>query len=121
MVFLLLLSCNPNPKMVDLESAHQIQASVLYQAFVVDEIKASSNFNNKVLEVVGSLKKVTIDDNKKLILILDSKHDSGNVLCKMEQSAGSLLSKLELGEAIKVKGYCIDFRLDLILNRCVLM
>ncbi|MEM9824193.1 MAG: hypothetical protein AAF985_24115 [Bacteroidota bacterium] len=116
-----LWACNHSSKMMDQKSEHQVQASVLYQAFIDDEVKAKVDFNNKVLEVVGSVKKINIDESQQLTLVLDSKNELGNVLCKMEPPSRNLISKLRLGDAIKVKGQCVGFRLDLILHHCVLM
>ena len=122
LVFLIfLINCGSKSRMENLKSDHQIQASVLFDAFINNKMQANSDYLDKVLEVVGPLKKVDYDEAKTLVLTLDSNHEEGNVLCKMEKPGTQLISQIHLGETVKLKGRCLGYRLDVVLCNCVFM
>jgi hypothetical protein len=96
-----------------------VQADVLVRDFEADENKANIKYLNKVLVVNGSIDSKTMND-KEITVVLKNKGDVAGVSCSFDQSTIGP-STFETGKAIRVKGVCTGFLLDVVLVRCALI
>jgi hypothetical protein len=93
----------------------------LFKAYSADEEYANEIYMNKIVEVVGVLEKIEVNQDSSLNLILASGEPMGNVICTFENPEAIKESSLKAGDNITVKGICKGMLLDVLLNNCVLM
>ena len=94
---------------------YSIDANELFSAYSVNEAKANSTYNGKVIEVSGKLIDLSVDEQGNPVLLLDSGDDFGGILCTLDNKPKSLPS---IGQEIKVKGQCNGILMDVVLNKC---
>lgn len=99
---------------------HHLQATQLYQDFNQDEAASNQKYVGKILEVIGTVNRVAPDGDEKVLLVLDTNAD-GEVHCQLNASAHTDLTKIPIGETIKVKGTCSGFLLDVMLDDCIII
>ena len=115
-----------NKSHIDIKDAEgeKIAAAALYQAFLRDTATANKLYTNKIVEVTGVIEKVSHNQQKEQIVLLNSGNkEGGNINCTMEVSDSDLKEK----STICIKGICngymggeIDMGIpgDVILIRC---
>ena len=94
---------------------YSIDANELFSAYSVNEAKANSTYNGKVIEVSGKLIDISEDEQGAPVLLLDSGDDFGGILCTLDNKPKTLPS---IGQKIKVKGQCNGILMDVVLNKC---
>lgn len=118
----------------DVQSAqtdYQVAASVLVAEYLenadaANEKYLASDGDSKILEVSGTVHKITEDFSGNKVVILKEANDKAGVSCTFESN----VSSLALGDVVTVKGvinagasYDADMELyrDVVLNNCTLM
>lgn len=94
-----------------------IQSNKLVNAFATNEKKAAILYTNKLIEVTGTIKKIT-HLNKKNTVILNSVNGNSGIICELNDS--EKLIGLKVGQKILIKGICKGFLEDVILLNCYL-
>lgn len=98
-----------------------ITAPELYEAYSADEEYANQIYLNKIIEVVGVLDKIEVNQDSSLNLVLASGDPMGNIICTFEKNSDLQSSNLKTGDNITIKGICKGMLLDVLLNNCVLV
>ena len=76
---------------------------------------ANKRFNDKVVQVSGTVASVSAPENGKVTVLLGTGDALSSVACEFEADAAP---KLSAGTAVTVKGICAGFNLDVLLQRC---
>jgi len=99
-------------------AAFSVPAPALVKAFQDDENKANKQYNDKVINVSGTVVKVEHNDSTQNVQ-LDGQ-SMGGVICQFESSHRSDLKTLHPGQAVSIKGVCTGMLLDVVLVRCAI-
>jgi hypothetical protein len=102
----------------DLAAAFSVPAPTLVKAFQDDENKANKQYNDKVINVSGTVVKVDHNDSTQTVQ-LDGQ-SMGGVICQFEASHGGDLKALRPGQPVTIKGVCTGMLLDVVLVRCAI-
>ncbi len=98
----------------EVEPDFRLTADELYDAFEADETAAGEKYIDKVIEVSGKVDRFTAQEAGVNIVLSAENAIAGGVNCAFTDPP----SKLEPGTAIKIKGKCQGFLLDVVLNNC---
>lgn len=90
----------------------EITADDLVSAFTDDENAANQQYNEKIVQVKGTVSNMTKEDNLNKIY-LETDNPMSGVICEMEE--GQELGTLKTGDEVKIKGRCTGFLSDVIL------
>lgn len=77
----------------------------LYESFVTDSVKAKSSYSNKVLNVSGIVKDVSINQQNQQVILLKTSDPDASVNCTVE---GDHI-KADPGDRLTLKGICIGY------------
>ena len=104
-------------------SAIRINAIALYNTLSTDSSYKASIFINKVVVVSGKVKRVSENQQKQQVILLETNVPDGSVNCTMEEK----IKNIKAGDSILLKGICmgyaggdkdIDLPGDVFLIRC---
>lgn len=107
-----------HPDTAKMEAAYSMSAPALVKAFQDDENKANRQYNDKVINVSGTVVKVEHNDSTQTVQ-LDGKA-MGGVICQFEAAHGGELKALQPGQAVSIRGVCTGMLMDVVLVRCAL-
>ena len=79
----------------------KINAADLYQSFITDSATANTKYIDKVVEVAGVVKSISVNQQQQKVVSLQTKIDAA-VNCTMEQKD----AVIKEGATIKIKGIC---------------
>lgn len=95
-----------------------LTADSLYKAYAANEAAADKSFMNKVLEVKGTIKDITMSNKRPVVLL--SAGAEGNINCEMAIDSAEVFSTLhKQGQAV-IKGKCSGYLMDVNLVDCVI-
>lgn len=106
------------PDTATMEAAYSLPAPALVKAFQDDENKANKQYNDKVINVRGTVAKIDGNDSTPTVQ-LDGQ-SMGGIICQFEPSHSGELKGLHTGQPVSVRGVCTGMLLDVVLVRCVL-
>jgi hypothetical protein len=106
----------PLANMADAKSEVSSKAIDLITDFEKDETAASKKFVDKVIEVEGTLKEATADDQGLYTLALGDEASMSSVRCSVDSAFTVVASQLNKGEIVKIKGVCSGFTIDELLG-----
>ena len=106
----------PLESMANAKSDVSIKAVELIAEFEKNEANSSQRFNDKVIEVEGTLKEATADDKGFYTLALGDEASMSSVRCSIDSAFTSAASQLNKGELVKIKGVCSGFTADELLG-----
>jgi flagellar basal body-associated protein FliL len=88
----------------DVFSANSIQstAATLYQSFIKDSAAANVKYIDKVVEVSGIVKTISVNQQQQKVVSLQTGSGDAAINCTMEQKD----AVIKEGTAIKIKGIC---------------
>ena len=109
------------PSTIDQKASYTMVAADLFSDFDNNEQNANTKYLDKVLLVEGKVASISVIDTVELSVILESGSDMFGVSCSMLSSESEKVSKIKVGDAVKIKGYCSGMLMDVVLNRCVLI
>lgn len=108
---------------VNIAAAHteiQISSEKLISSFLNNENTANSEYIEKTIEIAGVIKDITFL-NKRYTVLLQGETDFSCVICDMQPNQYNNIKKLELGQAIVLKGTCKGFLMDAIFLDCIIL
>jgi len=103
-----------------IETDVKISSDKLAKSFSANEIKANTDFVEKTIEVVGSIKKITNVNNRYTVL-LQGQNDASHVICDVLPSSMEKVKELKRGQTVRLKGICKGYLLDVIMLNCILI
>ncbi|MGH2564951.1 MAG: OB-fold protein [Ginsengibacter sp.] len=91
----------------DIKNATGIKTSAinLYNTFRADSIKAKTTFLNRIVEVSGIVKSVSLNNDKKQIILLRTSMADASINCTVEESKLTV----QTGDSISLKGMCVGY------------
>lgn len=98
----------------------RVDANTLYNSFLVNQKKANSMYIDEVVEVSGSIEKISIL-NQRNTIFLDLENTNSTIICDMEEFQKGQVGRDVVGEKVKIKGLCKGFLEDVILLNCFLV
>lgn len=110
-----------NKKVPTLESAtpdFQLTANQLYNAFDKNESEATGKFQEKVIEVTGTVFRTKSDTTQLNIILKAENSMTGGVNCSLRDLDAQVPEK---GSQVTLKGKCQGFLMDVVLNNCVVV
>ena len=99
-----LLWNKPHTDILETE-AIETNAINLYKIFITDSTGAKATYVNKVLNVSGIVKKVSVNQEHQQIILLKTSEPDASVNCTMEGSAQGI----KAGDKILIKGLCVGY------------
>lgn len=103
------------------EPDYNLTAPELYSEFSSNETRASETYIDKVIDVSGTvLAKETLNDNI-VNISLDSGNPFGLVICTFSGKHEEILSNIEIGDSLTIRGICSGMLMDVLMNNCVLV
>lgn len=102
------------PDAEGLSPVHTLKAEDLYTAFEEDEVKAGVLYNDKLIEVKGTVREVTTAADGRMSVLLESGAVFGTVVCEFTEPEDEPAE----GTEVSIKGFCAGFNFDVLLQRC---
>jgi hypothetical protein len=93
----------------------------LWKQFATDEQKAGHTYNDKVIELTGTVGRVVDNDSVvsvAFIMEADSMFGDKSISCEMLKKYNDEAKALSKGNSVKIKGYCAGFIGDIKFNKC---
>jgi tRNA_anti-like len=94
-----------------------VEAAALLTEFESDETNANKKYFDKIVEVSGTVAKVSTVDGKKSIY-LNAGSDLSFIICELENTSDA--DKISVGQQTSIKGKCTGFLSDVILVQSVI-
>ena len=108
-------------------SSHQsdelipVSAKVLAKDFKANQQLGNRKYRGKVLLVEGIIAEYYRNKKQEISIILRDKNQKIGVKCNLIRSAKQITSPLKYGEKIKIKGVCIGFKENVLLENCFIV
>lgn len=99
----------PRTTAAEAHTDDSVTARELYGTYVKDEKTAGKLYENKVLEVTGTVMNVEQNGKEVSVLLSAGEADPGGVNCSLAETTDPLPKS---GETIRVKGKCTGFLMD---------
>ncbi len=103
----------PHRKLGD-EPGIAIKADALLESFIRDEAAANLAYLDKVLEVDGIVSSISINQDGKQVIYLETNDPLFGISCTLDQSVDAL----DIGESVTIKGFCKGYLSDVVLTSC---
>ncbi|MBX2840889.1 MAG: OB-fold putative lipoprotein [Flammeovirgaceae bacterium] len=108
----------PRKNIIDAGAKYKVSSKKLFADFESNENQANKRYLNQVIEVAGSVKEVSKNQQGDFIVVLDSDGGFGTVRGTLIKNQKLEIDKIKEGEAITLKGICTGMLLDIILVDC---
>jgi hypothetical protein len=106
------------PTLDAVEADFIVTANELYNAFDENEEAALSQYQDKVLQVTGTVRRTKVDSNQFNVVLKASGSMTGGINCALRDLT---VENPEKGSEITVKGRCQGYLMDVVLNNCVIV
>ena len=110
----------PHVNMANISTKVKINSSDLVTLFILDEETANLAYVEKIIEVEGTIKEITYQNNINTVL-LRSNIDSSSVICEMQKNQLEEVKKFQKGERVRIKGICKGFLMDAVVLNCIIV
>ena len=101
---------------------YTMELTQLNQAFNKNESAASTKYVGKVIAIEGVIQEISKDQEQASVLLLsNSKSGQPLVLCTMENGESGKISKLNIGDSVKLKGQCTGKLLEVVMKNGILL
>lgn len=80
----------------------KVDAAALYQAFMTDSSAANTIYVDKVVEVTGTVKKISLNQQEQTVVVLQTSTGDAAINCTVEQKNAGIKET----DKIKLKGIC---------------
>ncbi|HWB24310.1 MAG TPA: hypothetical protein VG738_02470 [Chitinophagaceae bacterium] len=94
-----------------------LSADSLYNAYAKDENAAGKIYMNKILEITGVVKDITMSDKTPVVLL--NTNGDGLVNCSMAMDSAAVFSSIRKASRVTIKGKCSGYLMDVNLVDCV--
>lgn len=111
----------PHADIENTAPAYTLTAEQLWKAYTTNEKESGLKYNDKVIELSGTLGRVV--DNDSLVTLAfvmeaDSMFGDKSISCEMLKKYNNEAKLLRPGTAVNIKGYCAGFIGDIKFNQC---
>ena len=96
-----------------------ITSTDLVKEFEKDESAATAKYMNKIVEVIGPVHYLKVEDNKATSVTLQTGNAASLVICSF--STGIDPEKFDVDKMSTIRGEFSGFLMDILLNNCVLI
>ncbi len=93
-----------------------LSAEELFQAFSADEVAAGKQYNDKVVQVSGTIREIAVDPSGPTNVFLGTSDMLAAVVCEFPPDA--VPAGWKKGDMATIKGFCAGFNMDVLLQRC---
>ena len=97
----------------------KIEANQLLTDFEENEAEANTTYLDKLIEVTGTVREVSKDEEGNVSVILESENPLAGVICQLDNLTAHDKTSFESGEKVAFKGLCTGMLMDVVLVRCV--
>ncbi len=96
-----------NKPHMDIRETQAIETNAvnLYKIFITDSTEAKTTYVNKVLNVFGIVKSVSVNQEYQQIILLKTSEPDASVNCTMEGNAVGI----RVGDQVLLKGLCVGY------------
>ena len=108
---------NKPHRSIDDETGIAVDASALFDVFESNETKANALYLDKVVKVNGKVSSLSINQEGKQVVILETKDPMFGVSCTLDEP----VDDIEIGATIVIKGFCKGYLSDVVLTECKLI
>ena len=109
----------PPKNLAKIKSDFTMDANNLFSDFEKDELLANDKYLDKVIEVSGTVKEVTIENDKIISISLESEDGMFGIICQLDEHTQHPRTHFKEGEKVTLKGICTGMLMDVVLVRCV--
>jgi hypothetical protein len=98
-----------------------ISAKAIYNAFKEDKVKATKEYNGKVVQIKGTMKMIEEKNSLITVVFVFSQGDFGDegIRCTLLPKFNEEIKTLKPDDYINIKGYCTGFNdTDVIIEKC---
>ncbi|MDX1684131.1 MAG: hypothetical protein R3275_02785 [Saprospiraceae bacterium] len=106
------------PKLDSAQADYSVTADELYSEFNQNEKEALKKYQDKVIEVSGTVLRTKVDSTQFNIILKAEGSLTGGVNCALRDMDADPPSK---GNQITLKGRCQGYLMDVVINNCVLV
>ena len=111
----------PHQDIENATPAFSMTTEEIWKQFTADEKKSGLTYNDKVIELAGTVGRVIDNDSLVTVAFImeaDSMFGDKSISCEMLKKYNDEAKALSKGSAVKIKGYCAGYIGDLKLNKC---
>jgi len=111
----------PHEDIENATPAYSMTTDEIWKQFSTDEKKAGSMYNDKVIELSGTVSRVVNNDTLVTVAFImeaDSMFGDKSISCEMLKKYNDEAKALSKGTEVKIKGYCVGFIGDIKFNQC---
>jgi hypothetical protein len=101
-----------------------LSAKSLFDSYKKDKEKAQKEYNGKVIQINGKLKKIEDRDSVVIAIFVFEQGDFGDegIRCKMLPKFNSEMRQFKPADSLNIKGYCTGYNgTDMIMEKCSLV
>lgn len=106
------------PTLDSVKADFTMTADELYNAFDENEEAAMTQYQDKVIEVSGVVRRTKVDSNQFNVVLKASGSMTGGINCAMRDLSVESPAK---SSEITIKGRCQGYLMDVVLNNCVIV
>ena len=96
-----------------------IEAAELFAAFDTDETAANTEYLDKVIQISGTVRSSSHNEEGDVKVTLDSGDEMFGVICELDELTEHTRTTFDPGEKVTMKGKCTGKLMDVVLVRCV--
>jgi hypothetical protein len=93
---------NKGPVNIKSSEATKIEAAALYQVFSKDSVQARKTYADKILEVSGTIKQISKNQQNQVIVMLQTNEAGAFINCTLEEDKPGLVEN----KSVSLKGIC---------------
>ncbi len=98
-----------------------VSAKILAKDYKINPQAGNRKYRGKVLLVEGTIAEYYRNKKQEISVILRDKNQSVGVKCNLIRSAKQITKPLKYGQKIKIKGVCIGFKENVLLENCFIV
>jgi len=111
----------PHQDIENATPAFSMTTEELWKQFTTDEQKSGLTYNDKVIELTGTVGRVVDNDSLVTVAFImeaDSMFGDKSISCEMLSKYNAEAKALSKGATVKIKGYCAGYIGDIKFNKC---
>jgi hypothetical protein len=98
-----------------------VSSKALANDFKENPQLGNRKYRGKVLLVEGTIAEYYRNKKQEISVVLREKHQAVGVKCNLIRSSKQISKPLKYGQKIKIKGVCIGFKEDVLLENCFIV
>jgi uncharacterized protein HemX len=109
----------PHQNIKNSKADFKIEANQLFATFDENESEANTKYLDKIIEVKGTVREVSVDEEGNINVMLDSESELSGVICQLDNLTTHKKTNFSPGEKVTFKGICTGMLMDVVMVRCV--